>query len=80
MGCRPEAGRYVVPSLSIICDVLLRVDPAVLDYALQQWNNAFAPKDSSIAVDGKTKCNAIDKKSGKQTLEIAVGLTSQASD
>ena len=36
------------------------MDPAVLDRALQQSNEAFAPKDSSIAADGKTKCNAID--------------------
>ena len=33
-GCRREKGRYVVPSESILRNVLIRVDPAHLDRAL----------------------------------------------
>jgi hypothetical protein len=49
------------------------VDPAVLDWALQQWNEAFAPIDSSIAVDGKTMCNAIDDEGRQTHIMSAVG-------
>lgn len=73
LGCRRENGRYVVPSLSVIRDVLIRVDPAVLDCALQKWNVAFAPQDQSIAVDGKTMCNAIDKEGRQTHIMSAVG-------
>jgi hypothetical protein len=59
-GCRYEKGRYLVPSESIIRDVLIRVDPAHLDHALQDWNAVYAGKDESLAIDGKTMCNAID--------------------
>lgn len=59
-GCRREQGRYRVPSESIIRDVLIRVDPAALDRALQQWNAAFGQADQSLAIDGKTMCSAID--------------------
>jgi len=59
-GCRREGGRYVVPSLSIIRDVLIRVDPPHLDRALQRWNEVYAGEDESLAIDGKTMCNAID--------------------
>ena len=41
-GCRREEGRYVVPSESIIRDVLIRVDPLHLDRALQRWNEVYA--------------------------------------
>lgn len=73
LGCRRVDGKYVVPSESIIRDVLIRVDPAVLDCALQKWNEAFAPIDSSIAVDGKTMCNAIDDKGHQTHIMSAVG-------
>ena len=65
-GCRREQGRYLVPSESIIRDVLVRVDPTLLDRALQQWNAAFGREDQSLAIDGKTLCNAIDEH-GQQT-------------
>ena len=58
--CRREQGRYLVPSESIIRDVLIRVDPVQLDRALQRWNQAYGQADSSLAIDGKTMCNAID--------------------
>jgi hypothetical protein len=59
-GCRIEMGRRVVPSESIIRNVLIRVDPVHLDRALTRWNEAYAKKDESLAIDGKTMCNAID--------------------
>jgi hypothetical protein len=70
-GCRRKHGRYLVPSESIIRDVLVRVDPALLDRALQQWNAAFGLKDQSLAIDGKTMCNAIDAQ-GQQTHIMSV--------
>lgn len=65
-GCRYDDGRYIVPSEFIIRDVLVRVDPAHLDQALQQWNQIYAQQDESLAIDGKTMCNAIDDQ-GHQT-------------
>jgi hypothetical protein len=59
-GCRIENGRRVVPSESIIRDVLIRVDPVHLDRALTLWNEAYGRQDESLAIDGKTMCNAID--------------------
>jgi hypothetical protein len=70
-GCRRIAGRYLVPSESIIRDVLLRVDPTALDRALQQWNAAFGQEDQSLAIDGKVMCNAIDE-NGRQTHIMSV--------
>lgn len=58
--CRYEQRRYHVPSESIIRNVLIRVDPAELDAALQRWNAQFARADTALAIDGKTLCNAID--------------------
>ena len=58
--CRREKGRYVVPSESIIRDVLVRVEPAHLDRALKRWNAAYGENDTTLAIDGKTMCNAID--------------------
>ncbi|MFZ4701566.1 MAG: hypothetical protein ACOYMG_16075, partial [Candidatus Methylumidiphilus sp.] len=57
---------YVVPSESVIREVLVRVDPVLLDRALQEWNAAFGEEDKSYAVDGKTMRNAIDEQ-GQQT-------------
>jgi len=58
--CRRENGRYVVPSESIIRDVLVRVEPAHLDRALKRWNESYGENDTTLAIDGKTLCNAID--------------------
>jgi hypothetical protein len=69
--CRREKGRYVVPSEFIIRDVLVRVDPQHLDRALQRWNEAYAGEDKSLAIDGKTMCNAIDDQ-GYQTHVMSV--------
>jgi hypothetical protein len=69
--CRREHGRYLVPSESIIRDVLIRVDPAALDRALQCWNALHGQADASLAIDGKTLCNAIDA-AGRQTHVMGV--------
>ena len=65
-GCRYDNGQYRVPSEYIIRDVLIRVDPVHLDRALQRWNLTYAHHDESLAIDGKTMCNAIDDQ-GHQT-------------
>ncbi len=70
-GCRREQGRYVVPSESIIRNVLIRLAPADLDRALQRWNERYAGKDESLAIDGKTMCNAQDEQ-GQQTHVMSV--------
>ena len=72
-GCRRKQGRYLVPSESIIRDVLIRVDPTLLDRALQQWNAAFGQEDQSLAIDGKTMCNAIDEDGHQTHIMSAVG-------
>jgi len=72
-GCRRENKKYVVPSESIIRDVLVRVDPVKLDLALQQWNAAFAKEDQSLAIDGKTMCNVIDKARRQTHIMSVVG-------
>jgi hypothetical protein len=70
-GCRREKGRYVVPSESILRQVLIRVEPAHLDRALRRWNEAYAGEDESLALDGKTMCNALDEQ-GHQTHVMSV--------
>jgi hypothetical protein len=60
-GCRRERGRYLVPSEYIIRNVLIRVEPAPLDRALRRWNEVYAGEDESLAIDGKTMCNALDE-------------------
>jgi hypothetical protein len=70
-GCRYTKGRYLVPSESILRDVLIRVDPVHLDNALQRWNQTYAPEDESLSTDGKTMCNAIDEL-GHQTHILSV--------
>lgn len=69
--CRYRNGQYQVPSESILRDVLIRVDPAQLDQALQQWNAHYGTMDESLAIDGKTMCNALDE-SGRQTHIMSV--------
>lgn len=65
-GCRWKNGKYVVPSLSTIRNVLIRVEPDELDQALQHWNERYGAIDDSLAIDGKVMCNAIDE-NGRQT-------------
>ena len=63
--------RYVVPSRTVIREVLTRVDPQALDRALQRWNLQYAAADEGLAVDGKTMRNAIDAE-GRQTHILGV--------
>jgi hypothetical protein len=55
----------------MIRDCLLRVGPAQFDHALQRWNQAYGQHDQSLAIDGKTLCNAIDEK-GQPTHVMSV--------
>ncbi|TAL50484.1 DUF4338 domain-containing protein [Patescibacteria group bacterium] len=71
--CRREKDRFVVPSEYVIRDVLIRVDPQHLDSALQQWNEAYGKQDQSLAIDGKTMCNAIDDQGYQTHIMSAIG-------
>jgi len=70
-GCRRQGGRYIVPSEYILRNVLIRVAPAHLDGALRRWNQVYAGEDESLAIDGKTLCNALDEQ-GHQTHVMSV--------
>lgn len=59
--------------MSIIRDVLIRVDPVHLDLALQRWNQAYGQQDESLAIDGKTMCNAIDDQGRQAHIMSAIG-------
>jgi hypothetical protein len=76
-GCRYQNKRYIAPSLSIIRDVLIRVDPVQLDRALQRWNQAYGQQDESLAIDGKTMCNAIDDQGHQAHIMSAIGHQSK---
>jgi hypothetical protein len=71
LGCRRENRCYRVPSESVIRDALIRVDPLQLDRALQRWNAAYGRTDASLAIDGKTMCNALNAQ-GEQTHIMSV--------
>lgn len=71
--CRYTKGRYEVPSLSIIRDVLVRVDPGELNAAFRCWNDRYAEQDSSLAIDGKVMCNAVDDSGHQTQIMSAVG-------
>jgi len=69
--CRYVKGEFIVPSESIIRNILIRIDPVHLDAALQRWNELYTAVDESLAIDGKTMCNAIDD-NGRQTHIMSV--------
>jgi hypothetical protein len=72
--CRREKGSYVVPSNSVIREVLIRVDPVELDRALQRWNQAYGGNnDQALAIDGKTMRNAIDEQGHQIHIMSAIG-------
>lgn len=77
-GCRREQGRYVVPSESILRDVLIRVDPGALDRGLQRWNEHWGEQDQSLALDGKTMRNAIDENGQQVHLMSVIGHQSKS--
>ena len=49
---------YAVPSLYVIRDVLVRVDPDQLDRALRRFHADHGDDDDALAIDGKTMHNA----------------------
>jgi Druantia protein DruA/DDE_Tnp_1-associated len=77
-GCRIENGQRVVPSEGIIRSVLIRVDPVALDRALARWNEVYGTEDRSLAIDGKTMCNAIDDEGHQTHVMGVVGHTSRS--
>jgi hypothetical protein len=76
-GCRYDKGHYLVPSESLIRNVLIRVDPMHLDRALQRWNQTYAEEDETLAIDGKTMCNAIDDQGHRTHILSVVGHQSK---
>lgn len=72
-GCRRYRGTYIVPSLFIIRNLLIRVDPVHLDCALARWNESHGKQDESLAIDGKTMCNAIDEDGHRAHIMSVVG-------
>ncbi len=68
-----------VPSESTIRNVLIRDDPTALDLAFQQWNAQYGKIDESLAIDGKTMCNAIDKNGRQVNIMGVVGHQSKQS-
>jgi hypothetical protein len=72
-GCRRQNDQYIVPSLNTIRDVLMRVDPAHIDQAIQQWNQKYGKKDNALAIDGKTMRNAIDEQGHQVHIMSTIG-------
>ncbi len=72
-GCRSVNGHFQVPSMSVIRDVLLRVDPESLDQPLQHWNECYGQADTSLDIDGKTMRNVLDEKSCQTNILGIVG-------
>jgi len=71
--CYYKDGKFIVPSEYVIRNVLIRVNPEHLDQALQLWNITYAKDDESLAIDGKTMCNAIDEEGYQTHIMSAVG-------
>lgn len=67
-----------MPSESIIRNCLIRVDPGELDQALNGWNQTWGQRDESLAIDGKTLCNAIDAQGQQTHVMSVVGHASKA--
>jgi len=49
------------------------VDPAQLDGALQKWNAVYGQTDETLAIDGKTMCNALDDQGRRTHIMSVVG-------
>jgi hypothetical protein len=75
--CRYRNGKYIVPSESIFRDVLIRVDPVELDQALQGWNAQHGIVDESLAIDGKTLCNAMNEADRQTHIMSVIGHQSK---
>jgi hypothetical protein len=74
----PDTREYLIPSVSVIRDVLMRVDPEALDRALGAWNALWAARDRSLAIDGKTLRGATDEQGLQVHVMSAVGHESRA--
>jgi len=77
--CRYRNKKYHVPSEGTIRRALIRVKPEQLDKALQQWNEQYGVVDESLAIDGKTMCNAIDDEGRQTHIMGVIGHTSKQS-
>lgn len=80
IGCRrdPDTREYLIPSVNVIREVLMRVDPQALDRALGSWNALWAARDRSLAIDGKTLRGACDEQGLQVHVMSAVGHESKA--
>ncbi len=78
-GCYFSHRKNSVPSESTIRNILIRINPAELDRALQQWNAQYGAIDESLAIDGKTMRNAIDDNGRQIHIMGAVGHQSKQS-
>jgi hypothetical protein len=76
-GCRRKNGRYLVPSASVIRDCLVRIEPGMLDRALNEWNQAWGIHDAALAMDGKTMKNALDEEGRQAHIMSLMGHTSK---
>ena len=76
-GCRYRNNKLIVPSESTLRNVLIRVKPVELDQALGHWNQRYGATDESLAIDGKTMCNAIDEDGNQTHIMSAVGHKSK---
>ena len=54
--CRSERNFYRVPSVSIIREVLMRVNRGHLRRALDRWNAQFVPSDPSLILLARELC------------------------
>ncbi|MFZ1576513.1 MAG: transposase family protein [Chromatiaceae bacterium] len=68
--------RYRVPSRTVLREVLTRVDPEALSSAVPRWNLQHAD-DEALAIDGKTRCHALDDEGRQTHLLGVVGHQSQ---
>ena len=63
-----------MPSEFVIRDCLVRIEPGVLDQALNTWNQAWGAKDDALALDGKTMKNATDEAGHQAHIMSVVAL------
>jgi hypothetical protein len=78
-GCYYSHRKNSIPSESTIRNVLIRIKPVELDRALQLWNAQYGAIDESLAIDGKTMCNAFDDSGRQVHIMGAVGHQSKQS-
>ncbi len=71
--CRKRDGVYEVSSVTVIRNALIGIDPQQLDRALSAWNAQYGRIDESLAIDGKTMCNAIDDDTRQVHIMSAIG-------